>query len=84
MSGFDDDLDEMMKDNSLPSTKCAISTILSRVSEDQASRLISILDADIVPSVRVASMLRRNGFPITDKSVARHRRRKTGSGCTCP
>lgn len=84
MSDLDDELELMMKADSLPPRRCGVAHVLSQMTDEQESRLRLVLDAGVVPSSKIAGMLRRNGFNINEKSVSRHRRRSSGAGCTCP
>lgn len=65
-------------------TGCVVSFILNSLPDDQRVKLESLLSAEVVPASRIAEVLVKHGFTVQDKSIARHRRRLRGAGCSCP
>lgn len=86
MAGLDDDLNNMLStDTGAGPRQCKVGYILGQLTSDQRDKLARLIDANVVPSSQLASMLRRNGYEIRDANIARHRRRLAGAaGCACP
>jgi hypothetical protein len=47
-------------------------------------RLAEVLDDESWTSAQIAQVLHDNGVTIKPITVARHRRRAAGNGCSCP
>lgn len=86
MDDLDADLDSLLTEaDGRNSRQCTVGFLLDQVTEDQRSKLETLIDGGSVPASRVAFVLQKNGYRINYASIARHRRRKKGqSGCTCP
>lgn len=81
---LDDELNVLLNSNFTPMTVCNVRYVLDQLPEDQADKVRSLIDAEIVPAPKIAAVLSKYGFDIKDKSITRHRRRIRGSGCSCP
>jgi hypothetical protein len=81
---FDDELDDLLASNKPPNRVCAVAFVYEKLPEDQLAKVRNIIDAGVVPASKISFVLDRHGFPVTDKSIARHRRRLIGGGCKCP
>jgi hypothetical protein len=68
----------------LPTSVCRVRSVLHNMPEEQKIKLEALLDAEIVSAAKIAFVLSKNGFQVTNKSISRHRRRFRGGGCSCP
>lgn len=86
MDDLDADLDDLLSEATRPPAKeCSVKFLLEQLTEDQRSKLETLIDSGTIPASRVAFVLQKNGFQIRYQTITRHRRRKKGmSGCTCP
>ena len=81
--------DEMDALLALPPTKpvkeCGVQWVLEQLNDDEAAKLLSVLENLNVQSTDIASLLHRHGYPVAHQTIQRHRRRKeSASGCRCP
>lgn len=67
-----------------PGPQCTVSKILSQINDDERDRLRRVIDNPGLPGSVIAGALTRNGYAVADKTVLRHRKRGTASGCRCP
>lgn len=81
---FDEELDNLLNVENLPSSVCGVRAVLHNMPEEQRIKVESLVDAEVVSASKIAVVLGRNGFKVTNKSIARHRRRFRGGGCKCP
>ena len=58
---------------------CSVTRILRKLDPDDRAALEAALDDDDLDSSFIAEKLRRNGFPIRDYTMQRHRR----GACMC-
>jgi len=86
MSELDADLDAFLEVQSERFYKqCSVAYVLEQLPQAQREKLARVIDANVIPSARIASMLSKNGYEVRDANISRHRRRLTGAaGCTCP
>lgn len=86
MSELDNDIEALLSSRRLAPVKiCKVKYLLDQVTPEQAGKLGKLFDAGVVPAPQLVAVLRKNGFEmVTDRAITRHRRRKAGSGCSCP
>jgi hypothetical protein len=84
MSLIDDLVSIESRRGTYPGPQCTVAKIMGQISEDDRAQLCRVLDNPDVPGSVIAGALTRNGYPVADKTVLRHRKRGTSSGCHCP
>ena len=84
MSLKDDLVSVESRRGTYPGPQCTVARILGQITDDDREHLCRVLDNSEIPGSVIASALTRNGYPITDKTLLRHRKRGTASGCRCP
>jgi hypothetical protein len=57
---------------------------MEQLSPEDREAATRVIDNPAIPGSAVAEALTRNGYPVADKTVLRHRKRGTSSGCRCP
>ena len=82
--GLDDDLDGLLAITKPHPRMCAVRWVLERLEPEQAEKVNALIEANVVAAPKIATVLNKHGFDLNDKAIARHRRRKTGGGCSCP
>ena len=84
MSLIDDLVSVESRRGTYPGPQCTVARIMGQLSENDREAVTRVLDNPEIPGSVIAGALTRNGFPIADKTVLRHRKRGTSSGCRCP
>lgn len=69
---------------SRPGPTCTVAVILAQLPEEDAAQLEAAIDNPSVSGSSIAGTLTRNGHAVSDKTVLRHRRRGSATGCRCP
>lgn len=71
-----------------PGPKCSVQRVLDQIRADRgdqtADQLATKLDDANVNPLNIAQTLARHGYHLAAHTVRRHRRRRSGEGCTCP
>jgi hypothetical protein len=67
-----------------PGPQCTVTKILSQLDATDRTAAQRLIDNPDIPGSAIAEALTRNGYPIADKTVLRHRKRGEASGCRCP
>jgi len=62
---------------------CSVRRLLDSLPEPERNKLEELLENKSVLSTHLSVLLKNNGYNISCQSLGRHRRRKSGSGCTC-
>jgi hypothetical protein len=57
---------------------------MGQLSDEECTALCRVIDNPDIPGSVIAEAMTRNGHPIADKTVLRHRKRGASSGCRCP
>lgn len=83
MSLIDDLAGVESRPSPYPGPRCTVALILAQISDDERGSLTRLIDNPTVPGSRIAEALTKNGYEITDKTVLRHRKRGTSTGCRC-
>jgi hypothetical protein len=65
---------------------CPIFKIMQAVPDETAERLRALIDETRKPGSLIADKLTEVGYPVSQQSVQRHRRRlaRPSAGCKCP
>ncbi len=65
--------------------QCSIGVTLASIDPTgPLRRLVDVLDDETWTSTQISQVLSDNGIKVKPITVARHRRRGTGTGCSCP
>lgn len=86
VSGFADDLDNIINENArreLCPVMRTVDAIAHQESDDVADKAKTVLEDTNYSATKIASLLRRNGYRIAKESIHRHRLRGTPTGCAC-
>lgn len=67
-----------------PGPQCTVAKIMSLIGDDDRRYLLRLIDNPGIPGSFIAEALTRNGYRVADKTVLRHRKRGSASGCRCP
>jgi hypothetical protein len=84
MSLIDDLVKIESRRGTYPGPQCTVARIMGQISQEDREHLNRILDNPDIPGSVIADALTRNGYNVADKTVRRHRKRGTSTGCTCP
>lgn len=84
MSLLDDLVSVESRRGTYPGPQCTVAKILDQLENQDHEAAARLIDNPDIPGSAIAEALTRNGFPIADKTVLRHRKRGTSSGCRCP
>lgn len=84
MSLIDDLVNVESRRGTYPGPQCTVARIMSQLSEDDRDAVARVIDNTEIPGSIIAGALTRNGYSIADKTVLRHRKRGSSSGCRCP
>lgn len=84
MSLIDDLVSIESRRGTYPGPQCTVAVIMGQLGEDDLTYLSRVLDNPSIPGSVIAEALTRNGYHVADKTVLRHRKRGTSSGCRCP
>lgn len=79
-----DDVAALIESGVTRGAKCAVGLLLESLSEEDARKVMFLLDETRVVSGEVSQLLRRHGHPVSVNVIQRHRSRLRGSGCRCP
>lgn len=65
---------------------CPIAKIMQTIPSESGERLRQLIDETKRPGSIIADALTKSGYPVSQSSVQRHRRRisRPASGCKCP
>lgn len=84
MSLIDDLTSVESRRGTYPGPQCTVAHIMGQLTDDERESVIRVIDNPDIPGSVIAGALTRNGYPIADKTVLRHRKRGQASGCRCP
>lgn len=84
MSLMDDLVSVESRRGTYPGPQCTVARILEQLEDQDRTAAARLIDNTEIPGSAIAEALTRNGFPVADKTVLRHRKRGTSSGCRCP
>jgi 16S rRNA G1207 methylase RsmC len=85
MSNLSTELDGLISNPPVRGGKvCSVSVLLQMVEPDVADKLVSLMNGSIVSSAQLSKTLNTHGYKLNQKVISRHRRRKSGTGCSCP
>lgn len=80
-----DDLESVeSRRGTYPGPQCTVARIMDQLEDQDRATALRLIDNPDIPGSAIAEALTRNGFPIADKTVLRHRKRGQSSGCRCP
>lgn len=68
----------------LPGPACTVYKIIQQLEAQDAVQLEKLIDDKSVTGSSIAGVLTQNGYPVSDKTILRHRKRGQSSGCRCP
>lgn len=83
MSDLIEDLDALHGERA-SRQQCSVGVLLDDLPEEQAKKLSDMMDGHKVSAAAIARVLHKHGYLVSDRTIARHRRRGGGAGCTCP
>lgn len=84
MSLLDDLVSVESRGGTYPGPQCTVARIMDQLGEQDREATARLIDNPSIPGSAIAQALTRNGYPIADKTVLRHRKRGMSSGCRCP
>lgn len=84
MSLIDDLMQVEARPGIYPGPQCTVARIMSLITDEDRTHLTRLIDNRDIPGSVIAGALTRNGYTVADKTVLRHRKRGTASGCRCP
>lgn len=86
VSGIEDDLNNLINEYTKRDV-CPVVRTLDAIERQQnadlAAKAKMVLEDKNYSATKIASLLRRNGYPIAKESIHRHRSRGTPTGCVC-
>lgn len=66
-----------------PSNKCSALHVINQFEGDDRAAMIRLLDSNLV-TTKVLEYLATLSIRINPEKITKHRRRKRGTGCSCP
>lgn len=67
---------------------CGVPRVVAQIRAERgdttADQLATRIEDPAVTALSITKTLARHGYALAAHTVRRHRRRKTGEGCTCP
>lgn len=86
MSNFNDDLDDFVKEVSIPN-KCPVSRLLNHIDTDHGKdvsiKFNQIINDPVYSAPRISTLLRNHGYKLGRDSIYKHRRKGQSDGCIC-